>query len=112
MWEKIFNFIKDLLMKLVSNKRVEIVIEPTITSMKNFILKEDQFTEFKLNRIIQITRRRDKETKEIMNKFVDFQNVYVTVYNKSLYGEHLMAGVTHMKDSDNRTYEFTLVLMK
>lgn len=111
--KKIWNFIRNFILKLFLNKKIEIKIEPIVVPMANFILKSDQFQELKTKGQVIVSRRKTKINNDLMDSFIDFNNVYLSVYNKSLKGEKILVGVSKIEEGKNRSLlDFTLVVMK
>lgn len=111
--KKIWNLIRAYFMKLFLSKKIEIKIEPIVIPMTNFILKSDQFRELTEKGQIIVSRRKTKINNDLMDSFIDFNNVYLNVYHKSLKGEKVLVGVSKIEEGKNRgLLDFTLVVMK
>ena len=111
--KKIWNLIRAYFMKLFLSKKIEIKIEPIVIPMANFILKSDQFRELTEKGQIIVSRRKTKINNDLMDSFIDFNNVYLNVYHKSLKGEKVLVGVSKIEEGKNRgLLDFTLVVMK
>lgn len=110
--KKLFEFLKTFLLKFLNGSKIEIIVTPELKIDKNFILNDEQFKTFLYEKKIILQRRKDQSTKDMMNKFVDFKNIYVKLFKRSLYGENRVARVSHMKEGSNRNFEFTLILIE